>query len=70
LPDELWGRRGDVSVGGEWSFAQTLRHLILATDAWLGRAMEIEQPFHPIGQTDAGARADGLDMRPPSRACT
>ena len=27
----------DVSVGGEWSFAQTLRHLVLATDAWLGR---------------------------------
>ena len=28
----------DVSVGGEWSFAQTLRHLVLATDMWLGRA--------------------------------
>src|ERR671913_338344 len=28
----------DVSVGGEWSFAQTLRHLVLATDVWLGRA--------------------------------
>src|SRR5215469_13172205 len=40
----------DVSVGGEWSFAQTLRHLIFATDIWLGRAiLEIEQPFHPIG---------------------
>jgi uncharacterized damage-inducible protein DinB len=40
----------DVSVGGEWSFAQTLRHLILATDMWLRRAiLEIEQPFHPIG---------------------
>jgi hypothetical protein len=50
-------------VGDEWSFAQTLRHLVLATDAWLGRAiLEIEQPFHPIGQTDAGAGADGLDM--------
>ena len=45
----------DVSVGGEWSFAQTLRHLVLATDMWLGRAiLEIEQPFHPIGQLDAG----------------
>ena len=53
----------DVSVGGEWSFAQTLRHLVLATDAWLGRAiMEIEQPFHPLGQTDAGAEDDGLDL--------
>jgi len=35
----------DVSVGGEWSFAQTLRHLVLATDTWLGRAiLEIVQP--------------------------
>ena len=53
----------DVSVGGEWSFAQTLRHLVLATDAWLGRAiLEIEQPFHPIGQTGPGAEDDGLDL--------
>ncbi len=53
----------DVSVGGEWSFAQTLRHLVLATDAWLGRAiLEIEQPFHPIGQAFPGAEDDGLDM--------
>ncbi len=53
----------DVSVGGEWSFAQTLRHLVLATDAWLGRAiLGIEQPFHPIGLANAGAEDDGLDM--------
>lgn len=53
----------DVSVGGEWSFAQTLRHLVLATDVWLGRAvLELEQPFHPIGQTDASFAADGHDM--------
>jgi uncharacterized protein YjbI with pentapeptide repeats len=53
----------DVSVGGEWSFAQTLRHLVLATDMWLGRAiLEIEQPFHPIGIRHAGAEADGFDM--------
>ncbi|TCN35265.1 pentapeptide repeat protein [Kribbella orskensis] len=52
----------DVSVGGEWSFAQTLRHLVLATDMWLGKAiLEIEQPFHPIGQTDTGTEDDGLD---------
>ena len=52
----------DVSVGGEWSFAQTLRHLVMATDLWLGQAvLEIEQPFHPIGQTfDAGDGA-GVD---------
>jgi hypothetical protein len=53
----------DVSVSGEWSFAQTLRHLVLATDMWLGRAiLEIEQPFHPIGLRDTGTEADGSDM--------
>jgi hypothetical protein len=53
----------DVSVGGEWSFAQTLRHLVMATDVWLGRAiLEIEQPFHPLGQPDAGAERAGLDV--------
>jgi hypothetical protein len=56
----------DVSVAGEWSFAQTLRHLVLATDMWLGRAvLGLEQPFHPLGLTDTGtddpdpARVDG-----------
>lgn len=53
----------DVSVGGEWSFAQTLRHLVMATDTWLGRAiLETEHPYHPIGQPNAGAEEDGLDM--------
>lgn len=53
----------DVSVGGEWSFAQTLRHLVMATDVWLGRAiLEIEQPFHPIGQPYAEYETDGNDM--------
>ena len=52
----------DVSVDGEWSFAQTLRHLVLATDMWLGRAiLENEQPFHAIGQLDTGSE-DGFDM--------
>jgi DinB superfamily/Pentapeptide repeats (8 copies) len=53
----------DVSVGAEWSFAQTLRHLVMATDTWLGRGiLEIEQPFHPLGQAGPGAEDDGLDM--------
>jgi DinB superfamily/Pentapeptide repeats (8 copies) len=52
----------DVSVGGEWSFAQTLRHLVLATDVWLGRAvLGIEHPFHPIGLAYTSAAEDGLD---------
>ncbi len=46
----------DISVGGEWSFAQTLRHLVHATDMWLGRGiLELEQPFHPLGLTDGAA---------------
>jgi hypothetical protein len=53
----------EVSVGGEWSFTQTLRHLILATDTWLGRGiLELEQPFHPLGLAGPGAEEDGLDM--------
>jgi hypothetical protein len=52
----------DVSVDGEWSFAQTLRHLVLATDIWLGKAvLEVEQPFHPLGLAGPGAEDDGLD---------
>lgn len=52
----------DVSVAGEWSFAQTLRHLVLATDMWLGRAvLGIEQPFHPFGLMDSGTEDDGFD---------
>ena len=53
----------DVSVGGEWSFAQTLRHLVMATDVWLGRSiLGIERPFHPIGQPNAEYETDGNDM--------
>jgi hypothetical protein len=53
----------DVSVGGEWSFAQTLRHLVMATDTWLGRAiLAKDQPYHPIGQPNAEYETDGKDM--------
>jgi uncharacterized protein YjbI with pentapeptide repeats len=53
----------DVSVGGEWSFAQTLRHLVHATDVWLRRGiLEIEQPFHPLGLTYTGAEEEALDL--------
>lgn len=54
----------DVSVAGEWSFAQTLRHLVLATDLWLGNAvLQRSQPFHPFGLPWEGAEdAEGWDM--------
>jgi hypothetical protein len=52
-----------VSVGGEWSFAQTLRHLVMATDVWLRRAIQrVEQPYHPLGLANAEAASDGLDL--------
>lgn len=37
-------------VEGEWSFVETLRHLIMATDAWVGRVL-LGDPasFHPLG---------------------
>jgi len=57
----------DVSVDGEWSFAQTLRHLVHATDVWLRRAiLEIDQPFHPVGQPDASAESDGVEKAIPT----
>ena len=53
----------DLSVDGEWSFAQTLRHLVMATDTWLGRGiLEIDQPYHPIGQPNVEYGTDGYDM--------
>lgn len=36
-------------VDGEWSFTQTLRHLLFATDAWVGRALLGDpEPWHPL----------------------
>ncbi|HHW84050.1 MAG TPA: DinB family protein [Actinomycetales bacterium] len=53
----------DSHVEDEWSLAQTLRHLILATDAWLGGAiLRREQPFHEIGLIFTGAAEMGFDM--------
>jgi hypothetical protein len=52
----------DVSVGGEWSFAQTLRHLVMATNAWFhGAILQVEQPFHPLGQPNKEYEAEGND---------
>ncbi|MFC7549688.1 DinB family protein [Plantactinospora sp. GCM10030261] len=53
----------DVSINGEWSFTQTLRHLAFATDAWLGKAiLRLPQPFHPLGQPHAEYETDGYDL--------
>lgn len=38
-----------ASVDGEWSFIQTLRHLVFATDAWIRRAMLGDpSPWDPL----------------------
>jgi hypothetical protein len=53
----------DVSIDDEYSFAQTLRHLVFATDTWLGRGIQREsQPPHPLGLAYAEYEADGYDM--------
>jgi hypothetical protein len=52
----------DAHVDDEWSLSQTLRHLVLATDAWLrGAIMGMEEPFHEIGQIFTGAAEMGFD---------
>jgi len=46
LPDALLFER----VDDEWSFVETLRHLIFATDAWLFRMVRhVLRPYHPWG---------------------
>ena len=59
-------------VDDEWSFIETLRHLVFATDAWAGRAI-LEEPmrYHRLGlpaagypAADAAALGIDLDARP------
>lgn len=46
LPEPLLHER----VDGEWSFVETLRHLIMATDGWLLRMVKGQaRPYHPWG---------------------
>lgn len=59
--DRLWGQTVErarrlppellhESVDGEWSFIETLRHLVFATDSWLRRAVLGDPaPWHPLG---------------------
>lgn len=49
----------DASVDGEWSLAQTLRHLVMATDTWLDKAILGQaQPYHPVGLPDEDNSSD------------
>ena len=55
-------------VNEEWSFAQTLRHLVFITDAWASRTvLDEDLPYHPLGlpqswYPDAEATALGIDL--------
>lgn len=58
--ERLWGETVDragrlrpellhESVGGEWSFIETLRHLVFATDSWVRRAVLGDpSPWDPL----------------------
>jgi hypothetical protein len=58
LPPELLHE----SVDGEWSFIETLRHLVFATDSWVRRAIDGDPaPWHPLGLPwDEGADIAGI----------
>jgi DinB superfamily/Pentapeptide repeats (8 copies) len=57
----------DQQVNDEWSFAQTLRHLVFITDAWASRTvLDEEMPYHRLGLPQswypaADAAALGVD---------
>ncbi|MEO5851453.1 MAG: DinB family protein [Nocardioides sp.] len=52
----------DAPVGEEWSLAETLRHLVMATDTWFGKAiLEREQPYHPAGLPNDDNDTDAYD---------
>ncbi len=43
-----------ASVDGEWSFVETIRHLVLATDKWFIVPI-LGGDFHPIGLPNSGS---------------
>ncbi|RKS67884.1 DinB family protein [Motilibacter peucedani] len=64
LPESLLHQQ----VDGEWSFVQTQRHLLFASDAWFGNAvLEEATAYHPLGLPASAMAADdaaalGLDV--------
>ena len=59
LPEELLHERVDQ----EWSFIETLRHLLHASDKWLGNpVLEEDDPCHPLGYGPAGADETGTGL--------
>ena len=77
--ERLWAQAGERAgrlpeaalaeqVNEEWSFEQTLRHLVFITDAWASRTVLDEpMPYHPLGLPQswypaAEAAALGIDL--------
>ena len=77
--ERLWAEAGERAgrlpaaalaeqVDEEWSFEQTLRHLVFITDAWASRTVLDEpMPYHPLGLPQswypaADAAALGIDL--------
>jgi hypothetical protein len=77
--ERLWARAAERAgrlpaaaltqqVNEEWSFVQTLRHLVFITDAWASRTvLDEEMPYHPLGLPQswyppADAAALGIDL--------
>jgi hypothetical protein len=77
--ERLWAQAGQRAarlpaaalaeqIDEEWSFAQTLRHLVFITDAWASRTVLDEpMPYHRLGLPQswypaAGAAALGIDL--------
>lgn len=54
LPDE----QRHASVNGEWSFVETIRHLVFATDKWFTVPI-LGGDFHPIGVPNSGSAKFG-----------
>lgn len=58
----------DERVDEEWSFLETLRHLVFVTDAWVSRTvLDEERPYHRLGLPQswypaADAAALGIDV--------
>jgi hypothetical protein len=59
LPASMLNER----VDGEWSFLETLRHLVFALDVWVGKMLRGEEsPWHRIGLPPSDSHAGAADM--------
>jgi hypothetical protein len=58
-------------VNGEWSLVETQRHLLFASDAWLGSAvLEEDAPYHPLGLPAGGMSPEATEQLGLTREAT